>query len=51
MSASHADILPVALIIILLIADQSGTDKIIHSSYNLRYGLAAQLLAEMSQNG
>ena len=51
MPASHADILPVALIIFLVIADEVGADRIIHSKFNLRYGLAIQLLSEIIKDG
>ncbi len=42
--ASRADIIPAALIIILAVLKHAGRLKITHSHYNLRYGIAAELL-------
>lgn len=43
--AARADIIPTALITILAVLQQSERDRITHSFYNLRYGIAAELLA------
>lgn len=42
--ASRADIIPAALIIILAVLKHAGRQEITHSQYNLRYGIAAELL-------
>lgn len=42
--AARADILPTALIIIDALLDYAGRDCLTHSYYNLRYGIAADLL-------
>lgn len=44
--AARADVMPTALITIDTILELAGRDTIIHSSYNLRYGIAAELLAQ-----
>ena len=43
--ASRADIIPTALITILALLQHAGRQEITHSFYNLRYGIAAELLA------
>ena len=45
----RADIFPTGLLILLTVAELAGRDSLIHSFYNLRYGLAGELLAELSQ--
>ena len=45
----RADIFPTGLLILLTVAELAGRDFLIHSFYNLRYGLAGELLAELSQ--
>jgi exopolyphosphatase/guanosine-5'-triphosphate,3'-diphosphate pyrophosphatase len=42
--AARADILPTALITIDTLLDYAGRDHLTHSFYNLRYGIAADLL-------
>lgn len=44
--AARADVMPTALITIDTILELAGRDTIIQSSYNLRYGIAAELLAQ-----
>ena len=44
--AERADVMPTALITIDTILERSCRDTIIHSFYNLRYGIAAELLAQ-----
>lgn len=46
--AQRADILPVALLTLLTIARLAGAERFIHSYYNLRYGLALELLEKFS---
>ena len=48
--ASHADILPIALLIILFIADEIDADLIFHTKFNLRYGLATKFLSEIIED-
>jgi exopolyphosphatase/guanosine-5'-triphosphate,3'-diphosphate pyrophosphatase len=50
MPASHADILPIALLIILFIADEIDADLIYYTKFNLRYGLATQCLAKIIED-
>ena len=50
MPASHADILPIALLIILFIADEIDADQIFHTKFNLRYGLATKFLSEIIED-
>lgn len=45
MPAARADIFPTALATILAVAEAGGFTEFRHSFYNLRYGLAAKLLA------
>jgi exopolyphosphatase / guanosine-5'-triphosphate,3'-diphosphate pyrophosphatase len=45
---SRADIFPTALITVIAMLDLMGATQIIHSSRNLRFGLAAQWLKERS---
>ena len=42
--ASRADIIPAALITILALLHHAGRKSLTHSFYNLRYGVAAELL-------
>ncbi|MFO8026542.1 MAG: hypothetical protein R6U56_02630, partial [Opitutales bacterium] len=42
--ASRADIIPTALITILALLHHAGRMSLTHSFYNLRYGVAAELL-------
>jgi exopolyphosphatase/guanosine-5'-triphosphate,3'-diphosphate pyrophosphatase len=42
--AQRADILPVALLTLLTMARLAGANRFVHSCYNLRYGLALDLL-------
>ena len=42
--SARADILPTALVTIDTLLNYSGRDHVIHSLYNLRYGIAANLL-------
>ncbi len=50
MPASHADILPIAILILLFIADEIDADLIFHTKINLRYGLATKLLSEIIED-
>jgi exopolyphosphatase/guanosine-5'-triphosphate,3'-diphosphate pyrophosphatase len=43
--AGRADIFPVALVTVLAVAELGGYDAFRHSAYNLRWGVAAELLA------
>lgn len=43
--SSRADIVPVGLIIIEALLDYSGRNNLVHSFFNLRFGIAAELLA------
>ena len=43
--ASRADIIPAALITIDTVLDYAARDTVTHSFYNLRYGIAAELLS------
>jgi exopolyphosphatase/guanosine-5'-triphosphate,3'-diphosphate pyrophosphatase len=45
--AGRADVFPTALATILAVAEVGGFTEFHHSVYNLRYGLAADLLAEL----
>lgn len=42
---SRADVFPTALLTVLAIADCANTGTFLHSFYNLRYGLASELLS------
>ena len=42
--AARADVMPVALATLVAVADAAGLQTLRHSFYNLRYGLAAELL-------
>jgi exopolyphosphatase/guanosine-5'-triphosphate,3'-diphosphate pyrophosphatase len=44
MPAARADVLPAALVTMLTVADYAHVDRFHHSLYNLRYGLAAEVL-------
>ncbi len=48
LSAARADVFPTALATLLAIAEQGGLGAFQHSFYNLRYGLAAELLDELA---
>lgn len=43
---SRADVFPAALLTVLAIAETAGNTSFLHSLYNLRYGLAAELLGQ-----
>jgi exopolyphosphatase/guanosine-5'-triphosphate,3'-diphosphate pyrophosphatase len=45
LSEARADVMPVALITIDTVLESAGRDTITHSFYNLRYGIATELLA------
>ena len=47
MPAARADIFPTALATLLAVAETGGLTAFQHSFYNLRYGLAADLLGEL----
>ncbi len=47
----RADIFPTGLLMLLTVAELAGRDSLIHSFYNLRYGLAGELLSELGQEG
>ncbi len=47
MPAARADIFPTALATMIAVAESGGLTAFHHSFYNLRYGLAAELLAEL----
>lgn len=44
--ASRADVYPAALVTLLALAETAGLARFHHSLYNLRWGLAAELLAQ-----
>ena len=44
--ATRADIIPAALITIDTVLDYAARDTVTHSFYNLRYGIAAELLSQ-----
>lgn len=44
--SSRADILPATLLVFQTIMRRAGAEGIRHSTYNLRYGVAAQILSE-----
>ena len=46
LSPGRADIFPVALLTLITLVEYAEKDYLLHSFCNLRYGLAAQLLAE-----
>ncbi|MGA1204545.1 MAG: Ppx/GppA phosphatase family protein [Opitutales bacterium] len=46
--ASRADIFPAAILTFQTLLDVAGTDRILHSLHNLRYGLACRMLADRS---
>ena len=48
MPASRADVFPTALATLLTIAHLNGFTEFRHSMYNLRYGLASQMLERLS---
>ena len=43
---ARADIMPVAMIVLTTIMDLAMVGSVVHSFYNLRYGIAAELLGE-----
>ncbi len=43
--AARADIIPAALITIDSVLEYADRDRVTHSFYNLRYGIAAELLS------
>jgi exopolyphosphatase/guanosine-5'-triphosphate,3'-diphosphate pyrophosphatase len=43
---ARADIVPTALVTIIKVLEMAGRDAVTHSFYNLRYGLAAELLSD-----
>ena len=43
----RADIFPTGLLILLTVTELAGRNSLTHSFYNLRYGLAGELLAEL----
>ena len=45
----RADIFPTGLLVLLTVAELAGWDSLTHSFYNLRYGLAGELLAELAR--
>ncbi|NDC75829.1 phosphatase [bacterium] len=45
MPQARADVLPAALLTVLAVAETAGLDRLHHSLHNLRWGLAAELLA------
>lgn len=45
MPQARADVLPAALLTVLAVAETAGIDQFYHSLHNLRWGLAAELLA------
>jgi len=47
MPAARADVFPAALVTILTLADYAHVDHFRHSLYNLRWGLAAEALANL----
>ena len=47
--AARADIMPTALIIIDALLEVSNRSRITHSFYNLRYGVAANLLKQQTK--
>ncbi len=46
--ASRADIIPVALLTLLKLAEIAQKDSFLHTLYNLRFGLAAEFFAKLS---
>ncbi len=49
--ATRADILPIALDIILEVAHRAPVDAIHHSTYNLRWGIALAMGGDLSESG
>lgn len=47
MPPARADVFPAALITVLALADYTHVDRFHHSLYNLRWGLAAELLGDL----
>ena len=50
MPASHADILPIALLIFLYFVGEIDAGSIIYTKFNLRYGLATQFFSKIIQD-
>jgi exopolyphosphatase / guanosine-5'-triphosphate,3'-diphosphate pyrophosphatase len=48
MPAARADVLPIALVTLLVVAESAGLPRFHHSLYNLRWGLAAEALDAQS---
>ena len=46
--SARADIFPAALVTLLTVADYAHVDRFHHSLYNLRYGLASEILADLA---
>lgn len=49
--AKRADIMPTALVTIHTVTELAGVEVLTHSFRNLRFGTAAELLAELTQEG
>jgi exopolyphosphatase/guanosine-5'-triphosphate,3'-diphosphate pyrophosphatase len=47
MPAPRADVFPAALVTMIAVADYAHIDRFHHSLYNLRWGLAAETLANL----
>ena len=47
LTPERADIMPAALTTILVLLDLAGTDRVLHSFHNLRYGVASRCFAEL----
>ncbi len=47
MSTSHADILPIALLIFIFFAEKIDVNWVLHTKYNLRFGLATKSLSKI----
>lgn len=48
--AARADVFPAALVTMITVADYAHIDRFHHSLHNLRWGLAAEALAQFSSN-
>ena len=49
--SSRADIFPAGLLSLITLGEIAGQSVLHHSFYNLRYGLAAEMLSQLKQNG
>ena len=49
--ASRADIFPIALLTLLTLAQSAKRNDFLHTFYNLRFGLAAEFFAELTEQG